>query len=79
MYNATPQEGLKISPFKVNYGYKPRTLLSPRQAKKSSEIAKERVETLIDLHKNLQESAVLVQESQPPTWNDKQYAQIPKI
>jgi hypothetical protein len=42
-----------ISPFKVNYGYKLKTSLSPRQVKKSSETAKERVETLINLYKNL--------------------------
>jgi hypothetical protein len=61
-YNATPQEGLKMSPFKANYGYEPRTSLSPRQAKKSSETAKERVETLMNLHRDLKESAKLVQE-----------------
>ena len=38
--------------FKINYGYKPKTLLLPRQAKKSSKIAKERVETLINLYKD---------------------------
>jgi hypothetical protein len=42
-----------ISPFKANYGYKLRILLSPKQAKKSSKTAKERVKTLINLHKNL--------------------------
>jgi hypothetical protein len=42
-----------ILPFKINYGYKLKILLSPRQAKKSSETAKERVKTLINLHKNL--------------------------
>jgi hypothetical protein len=39
--------------FKANYSYKPKISLSPRQVKKSSEIAKKRVETLINLHKNL--------------------------
>jgi hypothetical protein len=53
IYNATPQKGMGISPFKANYGYKLKILLSPRQVKKSSETAKERVETLINLHKNL--------------------------
>jgi len=28
VYNATPQEGIKMSPFKANYGYAFRTLLS---------------------------------------------------
>ena len=39
--------------FKVNYGYKLKILLLPQQAKKSSETAKERVKTLINLYKNL--------------------------
>jgi hypothetical protein len=38
--------------FKANYGYKLRILLSPKQVKKSSETAKERVKTLINLYKN---------------------------
>jgi hypothetical protein len=42
-----------MSLFKANYGYELKILLSPRQVKKSSETAKERVETLINLHKNL--------------------------
>jgi hypothetical protein len=42
-----------ISLFKANYGYEPKTSLSPRQVKKSSKIAKERVKTLINLYKNL--------------------------
>jgi hypothetical protein len=42
-----------ISPFKANYGYKLKTLLSLKQVKKSSKTAKERVKTLINLHKNL--------------------------
>ena len=47
--------------FKANYGYKPKILLSPQQAKKSSKTAKERVETLINLYKDLKKSAKLVQ------------------
>jgi hypothetical protein len=39
--------------FKVNYGYKPKISLSPKQVKKSSKTAKKRVETLINLYKNL--------------------------
>jgi hypothetical protein len=42
-----------ISPFKANYGYELKILLSPKQMKKSSKTAKERVETLINLYKNL--------------------------
>ena len=34
-------------PFKVNYSYKLKILFIPRQAKKTSEIAKERIEKLI--------------------------------
>jgi hypothetical protein len=41
-----------ISLFKVNYGYKLKISLSLKQVKKSSEIAKERVKTLINLYKN---------------------------
>jgi hypothetical protein len=42
-----------ILPFKANYGYKLKILLSLRQVKKSSETAKERVEIFINLYKNL--------------------------
>jgi hypothetical protein len=52
IYNTTPQEGIGMSLFKANYGYKLKILLSPRQVKKSSKTAKERVETLINLYKN---------------------------
>ena len=48
--------------FKVNYGYKLKTLLSLQQAKKSSETVKERVKTFINFYKDLQESAKIVQE-----------------
>ena len=48
--------------FKANYGYKLKISLSPQQVKKSSKIAKERVETLINLYKDLQKSAKIVQE-----------------
>ena len=46
--------------FKANYGYKLKISLSPQQVKKSSETAKERVKTFINLHKDLQESAKIV-------------------
>ena len=36
-----------MSPFKINYGYKLKTLLIPRQAKKISETVKEKIEKLI--------------------------------
>ena len=48
--------------FKANYGYKLKILLSLRQVKKSSETAKERVKTFINLYKNFQETAVFIQE-----------------
>jgi hypothetical protein len=41
-----------MSLFKANYGYKLKILLLPKQVKKSSKIAKERVVTLINLYKN---------------------------
>ena len=39
MYNTIPQKGLKMSLFKVNYGYALRTLLTLRQAKKTNKLA----------------------------------------
>ena len=47
VYNAILQEGLGMSPFKTNYGYKLKILLTPQQAKKISKIVKERMEKLI--------------------------------
>ena len=48
--------------FKVNYSCKLKILLSPKQIKKSSEIAKEKIEILINLYKNLRKSAKMVQD-----------------
>ena len=59
-YNATLQEGIGILLFKANYGYKLKTSLLLQQVKTSSKTAKERVETLINLYKDLQESAKIV-------------------
>jgi hypothetical protein len=42
-----------ISLFKVNYGYELKILLLLKQIKKSSKTVKERVETFINLYKNL--------------------------
>ena len=42
-YNATPQEGIGMSPFKANYGYEPRTSLIPQEVKKRYIDAKKRV------------------------------------
>ena len=47
VYNAIPQEGLGMLLFKINYSYKLKILFTPRQAKKTSEIVKERIEKLI--------------------------------
>jgi hypothetical protein len=51
-----------MSLFKTNYSYKLKILLTPRQAKKISEIAKERIEKLIQLYRNLYKSVKLVQD-----------------
>ena len=42
-----------MSPFKANYSYILKTLLLLKQAKKTSQIAKERIDKLIELHRNL--------------------------
>jgi hypothetical protein len=39
--------------FKANYGCKLKISLSPKQVKKSSETAKKRIKTFINLYKNL--------------------------
>ena len=49
-----------MSLFKINYGYKPKTLLLPRQAKKSSKIAKEKVKTFINLYGDFKKLIKLV-------------------
>ena len=35
-YNATPQKGIDMLSFKINYGYNPVTSLTLKQAKKTS-------------------------------------------
>jgi len=57
--------------FKANYRYALRTLLSPRQAKKSNKIGKKRAEKLMVLHKELCESAKMVQEKMKMYYNKK--------
>ena len=47
--------------FKTNYSYKLRILLLLKQVKKNSKTAKKKIETLINLYKNFQKLAVLVQ------------------
>ena len=46
--------------FKANYRYKLRILLLPHQVKKSSKTAKEKVETFINLYRDLKELVKLV-------------------
>ena len=46
--------------FKVNYRYKLRTLLTPRQVRKISIDAKERIKEIIELYKNLRNTAKIV-------------------
>ena len=46
--------------FKINYGYKPKILLTPQQAKKISKTVKKRTEKLITLYKNLHKLVKLV-------------------
>jgi len=60
-----------MSPFKTNYGYALRTLLSPRQAKKSSNIAKKRAEKLMNLHKELYKSVKMIQKRMKMYYNKK--------
>ena len=51
-----------MSLFKINYSYELKILLILRQVKKTSKIAKERMEKLIKLYKNLHKSVKLVQD-----------------
>jgi len=57
--------------FETNYGCAPRTSLSLKQAKKSSEVDKEKAEKLIVLHKKLCESVKMVQEKMKMYYNKK--------
>ena len=58
-----------MSLFKTNYGYKLKISLTPRQAKKMSKTAKERMEKLIQLHRNLYKLVKLVQECMKKYYN----------
>jgi len=60
-----------MSLFEANYGYALRTLLLPKQAKKSSEVGKERVKKLIVLHKKLYKSTKMVQKRMKMYYNKK--------
>ena len=57
--------------FKANYGYKLRISLLLRQVKKISSTAKQRIETLINLYKNLIETAKVVQQRIKKYYNTK--------
>ena len=57
--------------FKVNYGYKLRILLILRQAKKTSTDAKERIEEIMELYKNLRNMAKMVQECMKKYYDKK--------
>ena len=57
--------------FKANYSYKLKTSLTPRQAKKTSETAKERMEKLIQLYRNLHKLVKLVQKYIKRYYNQK--------
>ena len=58
-------------PFKANYSYKPKTSLTPKQAKKTSKTAKEKIEKLIQLYRNLHKLIKLVQEYIKRYYNQK--------
>ena len=60
-----------MSLFKTNYGYNPVTSLTLRQAKKLSKTAKERVEKLMTLHKELYKSAKMVLKNEIVLWQEK--------
>ncbi len=46
--------------FRVNYRYKPRILLTPQQVKKTSVDAKRRIKEIMELYKNLRDTAKIV-------------------
>jgi len=60
-----------MSLFKANYRYILRTLLSPKQAKKSSKIGKEKTKKLVTLHKELCKSAKMIQKRIKLYYNKK--------
>jgi len=60
-----------MSLFKANYGYAPKTLLTPKQAKRISTNAKERIKEIMELYKNLRNIAKLVQKYIKRYYNKK--------
>jgi hypothetical protein len=51
-----------MSLFKINYSYKLKILITPRQVKKRSKIAKKRRKTLINLYIDFYKLTKMVQE-----------------
>ena len=70
-YNTIPQKGIGTLPFKANYGYKLRTLITLRQAKRACLKAKERIEKLMDIYKGLCKTAKIIQERMKKYYNLK--------
>ena len=62
--------------FKINYSYKLKISLTPQQAKKMSKTAKERIEKLIQLYKNLHKSVKLIQEYIKRYYNQKVFKRL---
>src|SRR6266700_1932140 len=60
-----------MSLFKVNYKYTLRTLLTPRQARKTSTDTKKRIKEIIELYKNLKNIAKLIQKYIKRYYNKK--------
>ena len=60
-----------MSLFKANYSYKLKILFTPQQAKKTNKTVKERIEKLIQLHRNLYKLTKLVQEYIKRYYNQK--------
>ena len=60
-----------MSLFKANYGYTLRTLLTLRQAKKTCIDTKERIKEIMELYKNLRDTAKLIQKYIKRYYNKK--------
>ena len=68
-----------MSLFKINYSYKLKILLTPRQAKKTSETVKERIEKLIQLYRNLYKLVQLVNKQAIGSHIIGLYSEVTKI
>ena len=60
-----------MSLFKANYRYELKILLTPQQVKKTSKIAKKKIEKLIQLYQNLYKLVKLVQDCIKSYYNQK--------